>query len=102
MSNFPIPIVVTSKCFEFDACRYNGAMIPNNFVHKLDPYVRFIPICPEVEIGLGVPRDVIRVVEQNGERLLVQPATGKELSNKMYGFAKGFLNTLDEVDGFLY
>ncbi|MEX0998453.1 MAG: DUF523 and DUF1722 domain-containing protein [Thermodesulfobacteriota bacterium] len=101
MRKFPKPVVVTSKCFEFDACRYNGVMIPNNFVQKLEPFVKFIPVCPEMEIGLGVPRDVIRVVENKGEKLLVQPTTGKELSKSMYKFADGFLNSLDSVDGFI-
>ena len=101
MSKFPKPVIVTSKCFEFDACRYNGVMIPNNFVQKLEPFVRFIPVCPEVEIGLGVPRDVIRVVEKKGNRQLVQPTTGKELSKKMYKFANSFLGSLDTVDGFI-
>jgi len=101
MKKFPKPTVVTSKCFEFDACRYNGAMIPNNFVQKLEPFVKFIPVCPEVEIGLGVPRDVIRVVEKKGKKLLVQPTTGKELSKSMYKFAEGFLNSLDSVEGFI-
>ena len=101
MRKFPKPVVVTSKCFEFDACRYNGVMIPNNFVQKLEPFVKFIPICPEVEIGLGVPRDIIRIVEKKGEKLLVQPTTGKELSKTMYKFAEGFLNSLDMVDGFI-
>ena len=101
MRKFPKPVVVTSKCFEFDACRYNGVMIPNNFVQKLEPFVKFIPICPEVEIGLGVPRDIIRIVEKKGKKLLVQPTTGKELSKTMYKFAEGFLNSLDIVDGFI-
>lgn len=101
MKKFPKPVVVTSKCFEFDACRYNGVMIPNNFVQKLEPFVKFIPVCPEVEIGLGVPRDIIRVVEKKGKRLLVQPTTGKEVSKPMYKFADGFLNSLDTVDGFI-
>jgi len=101
MRKFPKPIVVTSKCFEFDACRYNGAMIPNNFVQKLEPFVKFVPVCPEVEIGLGVPRDVIRVLKNKGKKLLVQPTTGKELSKQMYKFAEGFLNSLDSVDGFI-
>jgi len=101
MRKFPKPVVVTSKCFEFDACRYNGVMIPNNFVQKLEPFVTFKPVCPEVEIGLGVPRDIIRVVEKNGKKKLVQPTTGKELSNKMYKFAVGFLNSLETVDGFI-
>jgi len=98
---FPKPVVVTSKCFEFDACRYNGVMIPNNFVQKLDPFVKFVPVCPEVEIGLGVPRDIIRVLKNKGKKLLLQPATGKELSKPMYKFAEGFLNSLDSVDGFI-
>jgi len=101
MRKFPKPTVVTSKCFEFDACRYNGAMIPNNFVQKLEPFIKFVPVCPEVEIGLGVPRDVIRVVEKKGKKLLVQPTTGKELSKSMYKFAEGFLNSLDSVEGFI-
>jgi uncharacterized protein YbgA (DUF1722 family)/uncharacterized protein YbbK (DUF523 family) len=101
MRKFPKPVVVTSKCFEFDACRYNAVMIPNNFVQKLEPFVKFVPVCPEVEIGLGVPRDVIRVVEKKGKKLLVQPSTGKELSKQMYKFADGFLNSLDSVDGFI-
>jgi len=101
MRKFPKPVVVTSKCFEFDACRYNGAMIPNNFVQKLEPFVKFVPVCPEVEIGLGVPRDIIRVVEKKGKKLLVQPTTGKELSKPMYKFAESFLNSLDAVDGFI-
>ena len=73
-------------------------MIPNNFVQKLEPYVRFIPVCPEVEIGLGIPRDVIRVVEKKGKRTLVQPTTGKELSKKMYKFSDSFLGSLETVD----
>lgn len=101
MRKFPKPVVVVSQCFEFDACRYNGVMIPNNFVQKLDPFVKFLPVCPELEIGLGVPRDVIRVVEKKGRRTLVQPTTGKELSGKIYKFADGFLNSLDTVDGFI-
>lgn len=88
-------------CFGFDACRYNGAMIPNNFVQRLEPFVKFVPICPEVEIGLGIPRDIIRVVEKNGEKFLLQPTTGKELSKQMYKFAERFLSSLDSVDGFI-
>ncbi|MCZ6468694.1 MAG: DUF523 and DUF1722 domain-containing protein [Candidatus Dadabacteria bacterium] len=101
MRKFPKPIVVSSMCFGFDACRYNGAMIPNNFVQKLEPFVKFVPICPEVEIGLGTPRDIIRVVEKNGEKFLLQPTTGKELSKQMYKFAERFLSSLDSVDGFI-
>ncbi len=72
MRQFAKPKIVVSKCLEFDACRYNGEMIPDVTIRNLQPFVTFIPVCPEVEIGLGTPRETIRIVEENGENRLVQ------------------------------
>lgn len=101
MRSFARPRVVVSRCLGFAACRYNGQMIEDYFVKKLEPYVEFIPVCPEVEIGLGVPRDSIRLVMKNGELRLLQPATGIDLTEAMRRFANSFLDTLGEVDGFI-
>lgn len=71
MREFAKPRVVVSRCIEFDHCRYNGQMIASDFVASLAPYVEFLPVCPEVEIGLGVPRDSVRLVSsalKGGER----------------------------------
>lgn len=95
------PVVVLSKCLEFAPCRYNGAMIPDRFVKQLEPHVTFLPVCPEVEIGLGVPRDSVRIISENGELYLLQPATGMDLSEKMRRFSNRLLASLDEVDGFI-
>lgn len=95
------PVVVLSKCLEFAPCRYNGAMIPDRFVRQLEPHVTFLPVCPEVEIGLGVPRDPVRVVSEKGELHLLQPATGRDLSEKMRRFSNQFLTSMSEVDGFI-
>src|SRR6478609_4821593 len=54
------PRIVLSRCLELDACRYNGAAIRAPLVRRLEDHVELIPICPEVEVGLGVPRDPIR------------------------------------------
>ncbi|TAK07505.1 MAG: DUF1722 domain-containing protein, partial [Candidatus Manganitrophaceae bacterium] len=53
------------------------------------------------EIGLGVPRDPVRIVSENGTLRLIQPATGRDLSEKMGRFSRRFLSSLDEVDGFI-
>jgi uncharacterized protein YbgA (DUF1722 family)/uncharacterized protein YbbK (DUF523 family) len=100
VSDFPFPKVVVSQCLEFGEVRYNGAVIPDKAVQRLQPYVEFIPVCPEVEIGLGVPRDVIRIVEGK-EQKLIQPKTGEDLTSTMKDFSKAFLSQLTEVDGFL-
>jgi uncharacterized protein YbbK (DUF523 family)/uncharacterized protein YbgA (DUF1722 family) len=97
----PVPVVVLSKCLEQDACRYNGQMIRDDFVRELEPYVRYVTTCPEVEIGLGVPRDPIRLVRMDGATKLLQPSTGRDLTDPMLAFADRFLDDLDEVDGFI-
>ena len=54
MRQFAKPTIVVSKCLEFDACRYNGEMIPDVTIRNLQPFVTFIPVCPEVEIDWGL------------------------------------------------
>ena len=98
---FAKPIVVVSKCLEFEACRYNGERISSHFINRLKPYVRFRPVCPEVEIGLGTPRDPIRIYLQDERKSLYQPGTRKHLTQDMNAFAEQFLDGLKEVDGFI-
>ena len=101
MREFPTPRLVSSKCIEFEACRYNGLIIKSSIVKKLKEYVEFHPVCPEVEIGLGIPRDPIRLEESNGELKLVQPSTAANLTDEMFQFANSFLESLNTIDGFI-
>ena len=98
---FPKPVVVVSKCLEFEACRYNGERISSSFIERLEPHVRFLPVCPEVEIGLGTPRDPIRIYLQDERKSLYQPGTQRHLTRKMNAFSRQFLGALKEVDGFI-
>ncbi|MCT8978182.1 DUF523 and DUF1722 domain-containing protein [Clostridium sp. CX1] len=95
------PIVVVSKCLGFQACRYNGQIENDEFVNKLNDYVRFVPVCPEIEIGLEIPRNSIRVVNIDGDFKIIETKTGRDLSVMMNDFSNTFLNNLEEVDGFL-
>ena len=95
------PIVVLSRCLELEPVRYNAQVIPYDFVRELEPHVTYVPVCPEVEIGLGVPRDPIRIVAVGGEPRLVQPDTGRDVTTEMTRFATSFLGSLGAVDGFL-
>ena len=95
------PIVVVSKCITFSPVRWDGTIIASDFVEKLKPHVQFISVCPEVEIGLGVPRNPIRLVSRNGDIRLIQPSTGRDLSEKMKEFSEKFLISLKAVDGFI-
>src|SRR5262245_32469134 len=56
------PIVVVSQCLGFAAVRYDGRVLRDDFVKALSQHVTFTQVCPEVGIGLGVPRAPIRIV----------------------------------------
>lgn len=98
---FPRPVVVVSRCLGFDAVRYDGSIIRDDVVASLESHVEFVPVCPEVEIGLGVPREPVRIVEDEAGRRLVQPATGLDVTAQMLEFAQTFLDGLGAVDGFI-
>lgn len=102
--DFPRPRVVVSRCIEFDRCRYNGDMIGNPLVRRMKDsgIVEFVPVCMESEIGLGVPRDPIRVVQgKDGAKRLVQPATGRDVTDLANAFSESFMSSLRDVDGFI-
>jgi uncharacterized protein YbgA (DUF1722 family)/uncharacterized protein YbbK (DUF523 family) len=101
LTTFPKPRVVISKCIGFEPCRYNGQIVLDDFVPRLEPHVEFVCICPEVEIGLGTPRAPVRVVSSKGSFKLIQPESGLDLTEKMRSFSSGFLNALGEIDGFI-
>ncbi|KZE63794.1 cytoplasmic protein [Fictibacillus phosphorivorans] len=101
MEAFARPRVVVSKCLEFDACRYNGDVIYNDVIKKLMNYVDFVPVCPEVEIGLGTPRETIRIVKKGEDHLLLQPSTQRDVTNEMKMFSDGYLSKIIDTDGFI-
>ena len=60
-----------------------------------------IEVCPEVGIGLGVPRAPIRMERTPGGIALVQPSTGRDITGDMGAYADSFLGALGPVDGFI-
>ncbi|MHC5012029.1 MAG: YbgA family protein [Planctomycetota bacterium] len=52
-----------SACLLGQPVRVDGGHKRNRFlVEELGPYVTWVPVCPEVEIGLGTPRPALRLV----------------------------------------
>ncbi len=99
--DFEKPILVLSACLDLQPVRYNGEIVKDDFALKLRGFCQVITVCPEISIGLGVPRDKIIVYVQNGVYKLSQPATGRDLTSDMNGFSEKFIKNLDEIDGFL-
>ncbi|MEM3746809.1 MAG: DUF523 and DUF1722 domain-containing protein [Thermoproteota archaeon] len=97
----PRPRVVVSECLGFRPTRYDGNMFHDKTVEALRRFADLLPVRPEIGIGLGVPRNPL-VITRNGDSiLLVDTKTGEDFSDSMEKFAKSFISSLADVDGFL-
>ena len=92
---------MVSRCLLGEPCRYDGEVIRSAALVRLGALVELVPVCPEVDFGLGVPRQPIDVVLIAGRHCLVERSTGRDLTGRMERFCRGFLQTVGEVDGFV-
>lgn len=98
----PRPRLLVSECLEFKPVRWNAQMMRSDAVRLLKPHVDFFPACPEVGVGLGVPRETVRLVELDGSVRLVQPATGRDLTGDMVALARNTIAGLPALDGAIF
>lgn len=94
-----------SACVLGHEVRFDGG-------HKLDRYIRdrigsfadFVPVCPESDIGLGIPRETLRLVHVVGrDPALLAPKSQSDHSERMRSYAEAKVEefrTLD-LDGFI-
>lgn len=92
------PKILISKCIEHEACRYDGSMISSSFVKRIKDYVNFETVCPEVTIGLTVPRESIRMVydESTGQKRLLSYINGLDYTKPMHDFAHDYSEAIKD------
>ena len=96
---FNKPNILVSRCLGFENCRYDGQIINNKFVEALAPFVNYITVCPETQIGLSTPRSPIRIVNQNDNLRLIQPETNRDYTKDIMDFSKDFIKNVGKIDG---
>jgi uncharacterized protein YbgA (DUF1722 family)/uncharacterized protein YbbK (DUF523 family) len=94
------PRIILSKCFSYPT-RYNGGIVKDDFIERLKEFVEFDLVCPEMEIGLGVPRPKIIVIMEQKQKRLFQPETNRDLTGIMKEYADRFLEKVKDIDGFV-
>src|SRR5262249_49540688 len=94
----PIRIGVSS-CLLGSAVRWDCGHKRDAFlVDQLGPFVEWVPVCPEVEMGMGVPRETIRLVARGAEVRLVAERSGTDHSDAMRRWARRRLRELGALD----
>lgn len=93
------PKILVSKCLGFCECRYDGQVLPDKFVKSIEPYVDFIQVCPEVEIGLGIPRAAVKLILIDGNYELYQPEHDRTVTKEMDEYSQRVLSAIPEIEG---
>lgn len=93
------PRLGISACLLGQAVRYDGG-------HRRDPYcvdvlgglVEWVPVCPEVEVGMPVPRPAIRLVGRAAAPRLVVERSGEDWTDRMRAWAEARAEALAGLD----
>jgi uncharacterized protein YbgA (DUF1722 family)/uncharacterized protein YbbK (DUF523 family) len=97
--------VGVSACLLGEPVRYDGGHKRDRYVtDTLGKYFTFVPVCPEVEAGFGVPREAMRLVGDPEAPRLVAIKTGTDLTGRMRAFASRRADELakENLCGFIF
>lgn len=94
-----------SSCIENEPVRYNGGVIRSPIIASLKNEIDILWVCPEIEIGLGVPRESIRLVydKRSDKTVFLQTKTKVDYTQEMNQFSEQFIERKkdDSIDGFI-
>jgi uncharacterized protein YbbK (DUF523 family)/uncharacterized protein YbgA (DUF1722 family) len=95
------PRIVLSRCLNIAYVRYNGGIIENDFTRRLMKYVDYVSVCPEVDIGMSVPRPPVVLYKKCDSIRMIEPSSMRDYTDDILSFADRFLVSVGEVDGFV-
>ncbi len=99
------PRVGISQCLLGDNVRYDGGHKRDSvLIETLGRYVEWVPVCPEVEVGLGTPREPMHLVGDPLAPRLVTLNTGVDHTDAMTRFAQRRVRELEalSLSGFVF
>ncbi len=94
-----------STCLLGENVRYNGGNSLDRFLRDtLGRYVEYVPVCPEVECGFGIPRETFRLVGDPKRPRLITTKTGVDHTERMGTWSRKRVGQLENenLSGFIF
>ena len=94
-----------SSCLLGHPVRFDGGHKQDRFItDTLGKYVDFVPVCPEVEMGLPTPREALRLVGEPEQPRLVTARSGKDYTEAMLAWTRRKVAALERegLCGFIF
>jgi uncharacterized protein YbbK (DUF523 family) len=105
MTTVPPPRIGISRCLLGENVRHDGGNKLDRFlVETLSRFVEWVPVCPEVEIGLSTPREAMQLVGDPRAPRLITITTGVDHTEAMEQFSQRRLVELEALalSGFIF
>ena len=97
--------VGVSSCLLGEKVRFDGGHKRDRLITEvLGEYFEYVPVCPEVELGLPTPRETLRLVARDGEERLVFTKSGDDITEAMTVWARQRVKQLEKekLFGFIF
>ncbi len=94
-----------SRCLLGENVRHDGGhKLDSVLIETLGRYVEWVPVCPEVEVGLGTPREPMQLVGDLRAPRLITINTGADHTEVMSRFAQQRVRELEalSLSGFVF
>jgi uncharacterized protein YbgA (DUF1722 family)/uncharacterized protein YbbK (DUF523 family) len=103
-SNTSTPKLGVSACLLGSKVRYDGGHKRNRFItDALADYFELVAYCPEVAIGMGTPRQPVRLVgDARNPRALGVLTPGLDVSVPLRNYGKAVAGDIHELCGFIF
>ena len=104
MSNKPFIKVAISSCLLGEKVRYDGTDKRQAILRGIPKsIIQFVPVCPEVAIGMGIPRPPIQLMEtDNGIEAVQIDNPSKNYTEPLQAYGKQMANELEDVSGYIF
>lgn len=92
-----------SSCLLGETVRYDGGHKRDRYItDTLSQYFEFLPVCPEVAIGLGVPRPTIRLESgHDAPRAIIKAEENRDVSHELDAYGQRMGKQLNTISGYI-
>ncbi|HSA61771.1 MAG TPA: DUF523 and DUF1722 domain-containing protein [Nitrospiraceae bacterium] len=98
MTTAPLRLGI-SRCLLGDEVRFDGGHKRDNFLTDVfGRYVEWVPVCPEVEAGLGTPREAMRLVGDPQHPRLMTIRSGQDHTQELVRLTDNRIEELQKLD----
>jgi uncharacterized protein YbbK (DUF523 family) len=99
------PLVGISQCLLGDRVRYDGDSKPlsEETLAILNSAFELMPVCPEVEAGLGIPRPPVRLTGSiDKPRVTGRDDKGLDVTDRLYNYSQNKVKQLEKLSGYIF